>query len=361
MSPTLAISNRMVLVLITLPAIFLISVVDYLTGSEMSFSIFYLIPLVWMASSRFASRSIIFIMSFIASVCWLYVDQATNEYSMSFLPYWNATVRLIIFAGFGWLLYANRLKQQDLQTANQRLSELNNEKNKFLGMAAHDLRNPIGGINGLSEIMMMKETTEDERSEILRMIKKLSENMLQLITNLLDVSKIESGNLELHKRFQDINQFLREQCEMNQLMANRKEIKINMIFEQEPIFTTFDANYLSQVVNNLLSNAIKYSQRGSLITIRVARIEEMRVRVEFEDQGRGIRAEEQKKLFNYFQRTSTIPTEGEQSTGLGLAIAKKIITEHLGTIGLKKSNESGSVFFFELPYGIDIQEVITSE
>ena len=124
-----------------------------------------------------------------------------------------------------------------------------------------------------------------------------------------------------------------------------------MILEtsEKEILIHFDEHYLAEVLNNLLTNAIKFSQPKSKIIIRITITGLNKVKTEIIDEGIGIPKEEQIKLFNYFQTTSSQPTAGEKSTGLGLAIAKKIITEHEGTIGVESSS-NGSNFYYELNY-----------
>ncbi|MFT7351415.1 MAG: signal transduction histidine kinase [Flavobacterium sp.] len=108
----------------------------------------------------------------------------------------------------------------------------------------------------------------------------------------------------------------------------------------------FDENHLSEVTNNLLTNAIKFSDRNSNIKVKIVK-NPATVLTEIIDNGKGIAEVEQSKLFNYFQKTSTLPTDGESSSCLGLAISKKIITQHGSTIGVKSELGKGSTFFFE--------------
>ena len=122
---------------------------------------------------------------------------------------------------------------------------------------------------------------------------------------------------------------------------------------------SFDDKYLGEVVDNLLTNAIKYSNPHSRIFVRVSVTPEDNIRTEIIDEGVGIPVAEQHKLFQYFQKTSTEPTGGEGSTGLGLAIAKKIVSIHEGHIGVKSEPGTGSEFYFELPRQVKKEKVQT--
>jgi signal transduction histidine kinase len=115
----------------------------------------------------------------------------------------------------------------------------------------------------------------------------------------------------------------------------------------------FDEHHLSEVLNNLITNAVKFSHPESEIVVKVSQTPEGMIKTEVIDTGEGIKKEEQAGLFRYFQRTSTRPTAGEKSTGLGLAIAKKIVLEHKGNIGLTSKRKKGSNFYFELPKLVD--------
>jgi signal transduction histidine kinase len=141
---------------------------------------------------------------------------------------------------------------------------------------------------------------------------------------------------------------LKKSIYLNQIIADQKEIVIKLETSEDNFFINFDEHYLSEVVNNLLSNAIKFSSPGSEVLIKVSKTEKNSVLTEIIDKGKGVPEEEQIKLFNYFQKTSTLPTAGEVSTGLGLAIARKIILEHHGSIGVKSAINVGSNFYYEL-------------
>lgn len=344
------IKSKPLAILLTLLCIGFIALLDYITGSELSFSIFYLIPIAILAVSRTSSKRQIIIVSFIAAICWYAVDLSTSVYSNQLYPFWNAHVRLFIFITIGLLVFHFRDKHDQLNKANEKLNDLNDEKTKFIGMAAHDIRNPVSGIYTFSDIILDDETSNinEEEKEIIRMMKSLSETILELINQLLDVSIIESGKIELNFVHQDYNAFIKKQVQFNQLLASKKRISINLNLNTPDLFADFDDHHMSQVVNNLLTNAIKYSEKDSNIIVNVSEIKG-NVVTEIIDNGRGIPDEEQKQLFNYFQKTSTRPTDGESSTGLGLAIVKKIITACHGTVGVKSELHKGSTFYFSFP------------
>lgn len=239
----------------------------------------------------------------------------------------------------------------DYSNAERNLFELNQLKNKFLGMAAHDLRNPLASIRGFSEIILSGDvgSLTEEQKEFLTIINSLSQDMLTLVNDLLDVSVIESGKLDLKLEPGSLKELIEERVRVNSILANQKMMKLHTSLSDVPK-VSFDSIRIAQVIDNLITNAIKYSPPHANIYITLQQ-KEGKVTMGVRDQGPGISLEEQPKLFGEFQRLSTQPTGGEKSTGLGLAIAHKIVTAHNGTIGVESQVGSGSTFTFSLPIG----------
>ncbi|MEI7498894.1 MAG: HAMP domain-containing sensor histidine kinase [Bacteroidota bacterium] len=240
--------------------------------------------------------------------------------------------------------------QRELSKKNRELDELNKLKNQFLGIAAHDLRNPIGVILGYSELMLDKHgpPNPEEQTELIQRIYKTGTFMLGLVNDLLDIANIESGQLELNLSEQDIGQVISEVIQMNEIFARAKSMEIVFDRPSIPVMALIDRPKIEQVITNLLSNAIKYSFPQTRIIIRLE-IEGLSARISVQDQGQGIREEELNKLFKQFQKTSTRSTGGEKSTGLGLLIVKKIVEAHQGNFGVKSKFGEGSLFFFTIP------------
>lgn len=238
-----------------------------------------------------------------------------------------------------------RLRRQQIE-----LKALNDLKNHFMGMAAHDLRNPINAIKGFSEFLVEELSPSLTPSQIrcFDIIHNSSEFMLGLINNLLDISVIESGHLTIEKQLVDLSVPITRIIETNRLFASKKDMKI-ALFHPEGLPQVFvDINRIEQVLNNLLSNAMKYSQPGTDIIVRL-RYESSEIVISVADQGPGIPEREQHKLFRAFGKTSVEPTSGERSTGLGLLIAKKIVEANEGRIWFISEMGKGSEFFFSLP------------
>jgi signal transduction histidine kinase len=243
----------------------------------------------------------------------------------------------------------DRVKSENalLVQLTDRLRALNEQKNKFLGMAAHDLRNPIGGILGYSE-MLLEDELADEQRTVVSKIESSSKFMLRLLNDLLDISQIESGKLELNLERCDVAGLVRQNVELNRIIAAKKQIGIELAAADGLPVITADPAKFEQVLSNLVSNAIKYSFPNTRVRVAVSHHEDG-VRVAVTDQGQGIPAEELPKVFQEFQKTSVQSTAGEKSTGLGLAIVKRIVEGHGGAIGVESTVGEGSTFWFTLP------------
>lgn len=324
--------------------------IDYFTGAEISFLCFYLLPIYFVAMHPNSTKRTVAINASIAAIIWYVSEILSRPYSNELIPIWNAFVRFTIFLSFGLLLNLLKKRYAKIEKINQKLRKLNDEKNRFIGIAAHDLKNPIGTISSFSELLISdySDKMDDGVNEMIGYIKELSGNSMHILNNVLDVSKIESGIVEINKKRHDYVEFIKRHVFYNQMVANNKGITLVIEASKEHINFDFDENHLSEVINNLLTNAIKFSFKNSEIKIRITEIENNKIKTEIIDCGKGIPVEEHSKLFNYFQKTSTRPTAGEQSTGLGLAISKKIMTEHNGLIGVISEADKGSNFYFEL-------------
>lgn len=235
-----------------------------------------------------------------------------------------------------------------LEDQKVKLEELNSLKNQFLAVAAHDLRNPISVIISFADLMQSSydEFSDEEILEYLKIICDSGNNALKLLNNLLDISKIESGKIEINKTNANYSKFLHELVSFNRIFAEKKNIQINV--QIPDIEFEFDMEKISQVVNNLISNSIKFSYSGAEININAYR-ENGYIITQFIDNGQGIKKEELDTLFTLYKTTSIKTTANEKSTGLGLTIVKKIIEEHGGTITVESIYGKGSNFQFSLP------------
>jgi len=227
------------------------------------------------------------------------------------------------------------------------LRDLNELKNKFLGIAAHDLRNPAGAIRSLSWLLQEGGLDEATKAEFLQDIHRLSDEMLTLLDDLLNVTLIENGRLQLRRAPADVTALVESRIKVMSMISSRKEIAIVSALETVPECRV-DSNRLGQVIDNLISNAVKFSDKGTSVRVEL-KAENDEIRIKVQDQGPGIPAEDQEQLFRMYHTASAEPTAGESSTGLGLAIAKKVVDAHGGQISMESVVGSGSTFTVALP------------
>ena len=331
----------------------IIGLVDWLTGYEISFSIVYLIPIFFLTRTKktYSLNFIIFI-SILAASAWFFADFYSGHiYSHGLIPFWNAFVRLGFFMIISKLLFSTQKENDLLEEKNIKLEEINQEKNRYLGIAAHDFRNAVGVIQTCADYLLSQSSEEiacQENRELLDMIKRTSENMMILLSDLLDITKIESGTLSLKIQPFNYLDLVKSVLKMNQLVATKKKIVFSLENQDESIEINADPVYLEQVLNNLFNNAVKYSHADHPVKVRITQ-KENQILTEVIDHGVGISEDFLSNLFKPFQKGGAKPTHGETSTGLGLSIVKKIVEAHQGQVGVNSQLGQGSNFYFTLP------------
>lgn len=239
---------------------------------------------------------------------------------------------------------------RELEQKNRELEKVNQEKNKFLGMAAHDLRNPLSLINGFSSFLIEEagDNLSKTHSDFLNVIQSSSESMLLMVNDLLDITLIESGKLELRKEKIYLTAFIDQIISLNNVFAAKKNIQLNFSHDNSHPVTFCDPGKIQQVITNLVSNSLKYSESESSVDINLSS-NNSEALIYVKDHGLGIPEKDKHKLFKPFSRASVKSTGGEKSTGLGLLIARKIIEGHEGKIWFDSVEGLGSTFYFSLP------------
>ena len=239
---------------------------------------------------------------------------------------------------------------RELHKKNAQLDGLNQEKNQFLGMAAHDLRKPIGLILSYSEFLI-DEASPDLNAEhigFLNTIQKSCVFMKRIVDDFLDISAIEAGEFELDLRSVNIGDVLEQGLRLNKLQAEKKGISLMVKNGLELPRLLIDQSKIEQVITNLVSNAIEHSPPKSQVEVTLT-FDAGQIKFSVEDQGPGIPKDELDKMFKPFKKISIKKTGGEKSTGLGMVIARKIIEAHNGTIWINSKLNKGTHVSFILP------------
>jgi signal transduction histidine kinase len=244
----------------------------------------------------------------------------------------------------GAIAAAEAFEQQRLAVAE--LEQLNRAKSDFVSIVSHEFRTPLTGIQGFSEMMQGEDLTLEEMREYAGDINKDAHRLNRMITEMLDLDKMESGRMEIHHEPVDLNAIVTEATDHMRPNAPRHPLTLRL----DPMVGEMsgDRDKLTQVMTNLLSNAVKYSPAGGGITI-TTRVEGEMVHVFVRDAGMGIPPDSLEKVFERYSRLESGATRYIQGTGLGLPISRQIIEMHGGRAWVESTLGEGSVFQFTLP------------
>jgi signal transduction histidine kinase/ligand-binding sensor domain-containing protein len=236
----------------------------------------------------------------------------------------------------------------DLLSSNAALRQASEMKSQLLSIASHDMKNPLTAIREFARILR-EESDQSHQLELLDMIFDSSNDMLSLISQLLDSAALEGGSLHVTRAVTDMVDLAERVVERNVRIADRKGQVIHTTMgDPEACSVPVDGERLREAMDNLVSNAIKYSPLQSSIYVSVRR-RMNEVIFSVRDEGPGLTAEDQEKIFGKFQKLSARPTGGETSTGLGLSIVKQIVELHGGRVTADGAEKRGSIFTFVIP------------
>lgn len=282
------------------------------------------------------------------------VDQVVRGLELGANDYLTKPIQIeVLMARVRTQLKIKRLQDQRVE-AIRSLREMDALKDKFLQIAAHDLRNPLANITlGLEWLgaLDVSGTGQDEKyAEVMTMMRMSTGMMKSIVNDYLALQALRSGSVRLQLAPTDINEVVRETVEQYQPYIERKRVNLDFDLEADLPSCQADPRHVAQIVSNLVSNAVKFSPEESEVRIRT-RARSNLVRIEVQDTGPGILEEEMPMLFKEFARLSNSPTAGEHSSGVGLAIVKHLVELHGGRVGAESRRGEGSTFWFELPCG----------
>ncbi|MDT4895094.1 MAG: hypothetical protein QOH25_171 [Acidobacteriota bacterium] len=240
---------------------------------------------------------------------------------------------------------------QELNEANAKLRELAEMKEEFLALTTHDLRSPLTVISGVISFFTSGRLGElsPEQKNMVSMMERNTQNLIELVNDLLDASKLESGTMRLDIASFDLRDVIKELHETMLLpLAKEKEIELVETFPDDLPFVQADRAKLRRILLNLLANALKFTQKGGRVEVRTE-LQGERIRVSVSDTGVGIAPEDVDRLFDKYEQTRSRATRGEKGTGLGLYITKQLVELHGGSIEVASEVGKGSIFSFTLP------------
>ncbi len=244
------------------------------------------------------------------------------------------------------LAEANR----ELNEANAKLRELAELKEEFLALTTHDLRSPLTVISGVISFFTSGRLGElsPEQKNMVSMMERNTQNLIELVNDLLDASKLESGTLKPDFDSVDLRNLTDELREAMGPLARDKEIALEERLPEDLPQISADRNKLRRVLVNLVSNAIKFTPRGGRVEVR-AEAQDGLVRVSVSDTGVGIPPEDLERLFDKYEQARSRATRSEKGTGLGLYITRQIVELHGGQINVQSEVGRGSTFSFTVP------------
>lgn len=234
-----------------------------------------------------------------------------------------------------------------LEHSNQKLRDLAEEKDALLGIMAHDLKNPLSGMQTVVTLVNRAGDLNTEQQEYFGLLGDQVIAARNLIEDVLEMNRIENTEADLELYDLDVIFLLTNKMEQFKTLADRKELNLQFVSDEKHLKIKSAESELGRIVDNLLSNAIKFSPHGKTVTIQVKQ-ENAKVQILFKDEGEGIPEEEKEQLFRKFSKLSTRPTNNESSTGLGLYIVKLLASKINGNIKVDSTVGKGTIFTIEL-------------
>ncbi len=240
-----------------------------------------------------------------------------------------------------------------IEQSEMDLREINAKKDKFFSIIAHDLRSPFSGLAGLTSLLKssLKELSEEQIDNYLGLINQSAQHIFKLLENLLSWAKTQTGKIEFTPSYVTLRQIVDETVSVVAISAKNKDIEIEVNIDYyETVFA--DENMLKTIIRNLIANAIKYTHKKG--TIKISSIIQIFNKKKYNviavsDNGMGIPKDKQDKIFNIENNYTTVGTEKEKGTGLGLILCKEFVEKHFGKIWCESKENHGSTFFFSLP------------
>lgn len=246
-----------------------------------------------------------------------------------------------------------RLRRLELERQENvlRLEKMNCEKDEVLGIISHDMRNPIGGIIGISNFLRTDGPSDDkELNDMLKLIESSAERLLLLVNDLLDIALIEANSLQLTFTETDIGAYCNDVIQLHRASAKSKGVRLDLVERMEGIMAEIDVTKFSQIIGNLVSNAIKFTEEGGQVRVEIgsSATDSSQLQLQIIDSGMGIPKDLMPKLFEKFG-AQRLGTKGEKGTGLGMPLVKRYVDLHHGSVTVDSMEKIGTTFTIRIP------------
>jgi signal transduction histidine kinase len=244
-----------------------------------------------------------------------------------------------------------KAKYENLLKSESEQFKMSKQRDDYVAMMVHELRSPLSVIKGSADLVLREEQSlsADQKYTLLSQVKTSATDLLDIVNDILDVSKIESGRFEIKKKNGNLNTVLEDEAEYYMALAREKDIEVVMELSDKVPEFEFDEDRIKHVMNNLLSNALKFTEEGGKVTIVSKMLDDYNVEVAVCDTGSGVPDDMKGKLFNKFVQMENRKQAKEKGTGLGLVIAKGIVEAHGGGIWVEDNEPQGAKFLFTIP------------
>ncbi|MDB5177087.1 MAG: putative Histidine kinase [Candidatus Saccharibacteria bacterium] len=239
---------------------------------------------------------------------------------------------------------------KELRSSNAQLKHLDETKDEFMSMASHQLRTPLTSIKGFLSMVLEEDVGKitPKQRKLLQEAFNSSERMVRLIADFLNISRLQTGKFMIEKVSVDIKPVIKQVLDELELLASSHDIKLQLQMTDKPLMVKADESKIRQVVMNFVDNAIYYSPVNSIITVTVERDKDVMV-VKVIDRGIGVPNDEQSRLFTKFFRAKNARKQRPDGTGVGLYLARRVITAHNGSLVFSSTEGKGSTFGFRIP------------
>lgn len=330
----------------------LVGVVDYHTGVQISFSVFYTIPIAIVSWAGGLKNGIV--LSLVCSVEWLLAD-LQDIYMHPLIPYWNAAVRLSVFILIAVILSKLRITLDLERKARAVAAQASRIKSEFLANMSHELRTPMNAIIAMSDLLA-EPAPQPDHQKYVQVLKQEGGHLLRLLDDILDLSKVEAGQFDFVREPFDLVLLVDHITSFLAVRAQEKRLTLTYrIMPDAPTRLAGDAECLRRVLVNLIGNAIKFTERGEVrvdITRESSPGPSVLLRFSISDTGIGIPSEKLDAIFERFTTVDSSLTRSQGGTGLGLNISRKLVEGMGGRIWAESRVGKGSTLSFVLPFGV---------
>ncbi len=316
--------------------------------SVLIWTVLAIIPIVLLAFEKIKpARILLFSIGilFVAGIMQLYVVSFGNKYVQ--IVRYGFQVSTIVFSGI--LFYALFDKVNKIRSEKRRFEELDHLKSRFFANISHEFRTPLTLVLGPVKQVMEKQKNEQDKN-LLKVAHHQAQRLLQLINQLLDLSKLEAGKMTLKASKQNFTPLVKGIVMSFESLAETKDIRLHFVSQKDTILLYVEQEKIEKILYNLLSNALKFTDEQGEVAVLLTEQDKF-VEIQVQDNGMGIPASRLPYIFNRFYQVDSSEIRQHEGTGIGLALVKELVELHKGTIEVQSTIEKGTIFTILLPKG----------